>query len=183
VLGHVLPFDRLTLVTQVGPIEVELQKEGDSLGRATMEQPEPEFGPHPNAAALCAALGVSERPVVVGDNGIKASLTEVGSVDELEALRPDQAAVLAAGGSDTVLVYAEGDPVRARVFCPAAGIAEDPGTGSAAGVLAAHLGRAIDILQGVEIGRPSEIGAVAGDGRPPRVGGLVTAVARGHYVV
>jgi len=183
VFGHVLPFDRLTLVTRVGPLEVELEREGDSLGRATMQQPEPEFTEHPGAAAVCAALGVSSRPVVIGNNGIAASVTELDDVAQLESLQPDLAALAGAGGSDTVLVYAEGDPVRVRVFCPAAGIAEDPGTGSAAGVLAAHLGRSIDILQGVEIGRPSEIRATAGDGRPPRVGGLVTAVARGHYVL
>jgi trans-2,3-dihydro-3-hydroxyanthranilate isomerase len=183
VLGHVLPFDRLTLATQAGPLEIELEREGEGLGRATMQQPEPSFSEHPDAAAVCAALGVSERPVVVGDNGITASVTEVEDVRVLEQLQPDQGALLAAGGSDTVLVYAEGDPVRVRVFCPAAGIAEDPGTGSAAGVLAAHLARPVDILQGVEIGRPSEIRAVAGDGRPPRVGGVVTAVARGQYVL
>jgi len=183
VLGHVLPFDSVTLVTGVGPLAVELEREGEGLGRATMQQPEPEFAPHPDAAALCAALGVSERPVVVGNNGIAASLTELEDVRELEQLQPDQAALLAAGGSDTVLVFADGDPVRVRVFVPSGGVPEDPGTGSAAGVLAAHLGRSIDILQGVEIGRPSEIRAAAGDGRPPRVGGVVSAVARGHYIV
>jgi trans-2,3-dihydro-3-hydroxyanthranilate isomerase len=181
VLGHVLPFDRLTLVTGVGPLEVELEKDGDSLGRATMQQLEPVFTEHPSADAVCAALGIPARRVSVGDNGIAASVTELDNLHQLESLEPDLTALARAGGSDTVLVYVDGDPVRTRVFCPAAGVPEDPGTGSAAGVLAAHLGRSVDILQGVEIGRPSEIRAVAGDGLPPRVGGTVTAVARGHY--
>ena len=183
VLGHALPFDRLTLVTRSGPVDVELAREGEGLGRVTMQQPEPAFSDHRDADAMCSALGVSPRPVVVGNNGIAAALIELESVAELERLQPDQAALLAAGGADTVAVFADGDPVRVRVFAPSAGVPEDPGTGSAAGVLAAHLGRAIDILQGVEIGRPSEISAVAGDGTPPRVGGVVTAVARGHYVL
>jgi trans-2,3-dihydro-3-hydroxyanthranilate isomerase len=183
VLGHVLPFDRLTLVTGVGPVEVELERDGDSLGRATMQQLEPSFTEHPDAGAVCAALGVTPRRVAVGDNGIAAAVVQLDHLHELEALEPDLTALARAGGSETVLVFVDGDPVRVRVFCPAAGIPEDPGTGSAAGVLAAHLGRPIDILQGVEMGRPSEIRAVAGDGRPPRVGGVVTAVGRGYYTL
>ena len=183
VLGQALPFGQLTLVTRVGPVDVELVREGEGLGRATMQQPEPVFSDHADADAVCRALGVSPRPVVVGNNGIAAALIELETVAELESLQPDQVALLAAGGADTVAVFADGDPVRVRVFAPSAGVPEDPGTGSAAGVLAAHLGRSVDILQGVEIGRPCEIQTIAGDGRPPRVGGVVTAVARGQYVL
>ena len=55
------------------------------------------------------------------------------------------------------------------MFGPGLGVNEDPATGSAAGPLAVHLGRhghvprgvEITITQGVEIGRPSTLYAVA----------------------
>lgn len=52
--------------------------------------------------------------------------------------------------------------VRARMFAPFSGVAEDPATGSAAaalGALLAHLGvaRGLDLLQGEAMGRPSRI--------------------------
>ena len=58
---------------------------------------------------------------------------------------------------------------KTRMFAPAHGVAEDPATGSAAGPLAVHLarhgriafGEQIEILQGVEIGRPSTLYAQA----------------------
>ena len=61
---------------------------------------------------------------------------------------------------------------KTRMFAPADGIDEDPATGSAAGPLALHLARhgripwdtEIRIVQGAEIGRPSELFArVSGD--------------------
>lgn len=56
-----------------------------------------------------------------------------------------------------------------RMFSPAYGVSEDAGTGSAAGPLAVHLarygvvpfGKRIEIVQGVEMGRPSRMFARA----------------------
>ncbi len=79
--------------------------------------------------------------------------------------------------------------IRARMFAPAAGITEDPATGSAAAALAGYLwrrkgsgGRWI-VAQGVEMGRPSilHIEAQEEDGilRTVRVGGSAVRVSRG----
>ena len=62
------------------------------------------------------------------------------------------------------------------MFGPGLGVAEDPATGSAAGPLAVHLarhgrtafGQRIEIRQGIEIGRPSLLEAVA-EGRRERI--------------
>lgn len=65
-------------------------------------------------------------------------------------------------------VLSENDPrytVQARFFNPGIGIDEDPATGSAAGPLAGYLlqkgyvkpGTEYKLLQGLKIGRPSEI--------------------------
>jgi trans-2,3-dihydro-3-hydroxyanthranilate isomerase len=82
---------------------------------------------------------------------------------------------------------------KTRMFAPAAGVPEDPATGSAAGPLALHLARhgwieygaEIEIRQGDEIGRPSVLRArvEGGPGRIERivVGGSAVIVARGEY--
>jgi trans-2,3-dihydro-3-hydroxyanthranilate isomerase len=78
-----------------------------------------------------------------------------------------------------------------RYFAPAAGVNEDPATGSAAGPLALHLmrngrlaaGVELVIDQGREVSRPSTIHARIGliDGEPlVEVGGQARVVARGQ---
>ena len=74
-------------------------------------------------------------------------------------------------GVDNAYVYARGgdNPMtsfRARMFAPAAGIPEDPATGSATALLAAQLllaeklgdGKHVwELEQGYEMGRPSDL--------------------------
>jgi trans-2,3-dihydro-3-hydroxyanthranilate isomerase len=101
---------------------------------------------------------------------------------------------------DAVNVYAvAGDAprlaVHARVFVPGAGVPEDPATGSAAAGLGMVLaasgllpeGGRYDIVQGVEMGRPSSLaGRVeASGGRPQRcfVAGGVRPVATGTIAI
>jgi trans-2,3-dihydro-3-hydroxyanthranilate isomerase len=182
VLGRVVPLERLAIETGVGVLPVELERDNHMVTSAVMEQPHPAFGGHPQGDAVCAALGIGSRPVVVADNGVLVGLVEVDSAGQLAALAPDLGALAGIDGLDVVSVYhAAADPVRVRVFCPWAGIAEDPGTGAAAGPLGVHLGRSITILQGVELGRPSTISVEVAPGTPPRVGGSAVVVGRGHY--
>jgi trans-2,3-dihydro-3-hydroxyanthranilate isomerase len=78
--------------------------------------------------------------------------------------------------------------LHARVFLPESGIAEDPGTGSAAGaigVLARRLWSTsadVVIRQGDEMGRPCRIEVHAEDG-DVRVGGRVAACAEGLFTL
>jgi trans-2,3-dihydro-3-hydroxyanthranilate isomerase len=75
------------------------------------------------------------------------------------------------------------------VFVPAFGVPEDPATGSAAGPLALHLARhgrigfgdEIEIRQGMEVGRPSTLHAVAHSPEELDVGGSAVVVARGEF--
>ena len=87
-------------------------------------------------------------------------------------MEPAWSEVTRAAGTDGVYLYTpgEGCAFRARMFAPSGGIPEDPATGSASAILAAQL-LASDALgegetrltlhQGVEMGRPSEIGMTA----------------------
>jgi trans-2,3-dihydro-3-hydroxyanthranilate isomerase len=84
---------------------------------------------------------------------------------------------------------------RMRMFSPAYGVAEDAATGSAAGPLAVHLvrhglirfGQQIEVLQGVEIGRPSTMYAKCdgtGDGIDAvEVAGSAIVIAHGRLCV
>lgn len=93
-----------------------------------------------------------------------------------------------------VYLYApDGDGYRVRLFAPAMGIPEDPATGSAAAALPACLLAAgalkegenhIAIAQGIEMGRPAQIGLTAvvtgGSLGEIRVSGRAAPVAQGQ---
>jgi PhzF family phenazine biosynthesis protein len=89
-------------------------------------------------AGLGEALGA--RPRFVG-SGAANLLVELESAAAVRALRPDQA-WLATAIPDGLIATAPSDDPRAaivsRYFCPAAGIPEDPVTGSAHCALAPH---------------------------------------------
>jgi trans-2,3-dihydro-3-hydroxyanthranilate isomerase len=118
---------------------------------------------------------------------------ELVSAGDVAALEPDLGA-LERATSDGVNCFArDGARWKTRMFAPAHGVAEDAATGSAAGPLAIHLARhgriafgdQIEISQGVEIGRPSQLFAQA-EGTAERidrvtVGGSAVVVARGEF--
>lgn len=93
---------------------------------------------------LLAALGIAQGETLHHANGY--DLTVLDSADAVRALTPDFRA-LAAFGNTLNIVTAPGDEtdVISRAFAPAAGIDEDPVTGSAHSVLTpywtARLGR------------------------------------------
>jgi len=104
-------------------------------------------------------------------------------------------------GVDNAYVYTRGgdDPktaFRARMFAPAAGIPEDPATGSATALLAAQLLRAEELIdgkhawdleQGYEMGRPSDLhleaDVKAGRLSAVRVAGSAARVSEGMLTV
>ena len=92
-------------------------------------------------------------------------------------------------GHGAACVARDGLRWKLRDFLPGIGIDEDAATGSAAGPLALHLARhgriafgdQIEIAQGVEIGRPSTLYAVAHSPEHVEVGGAAVIVARGEF--
>jgi trans-2,3-dihydro-3-hydroxyanthranilate isomerase len=164
----------------------------DSDG-ARLVQPVPSIEDHPPAAAI-AALGL---PSAAGCWAAEAGGTHhliVATEAPIDELAPDLAAVraasAAAGGATTLAVVRRRDDanLHVRVFAPASGIPEDPGTGSAAGpvgVVARRLwglGPSLTISQGAEIGRPCHI-EVDLTQDTPVVGGRVAACAEGRFTL
>jgi trans-2,3-dihydro-3-hydroxyanthranilate isomerase len=175
-----------------GLLPVEVAADGVTLAGGT-----PERGPALDPAPLLEALGLDSDDLTGPPSAASAGLGWTFLPVRAEALGRavlDNARVVALGGSGIALVHWDGTTARSRVFAGGVGVPEDPATGSAAlalGVfLAPSLGNgrhAFDVVQGVEMGRPSRLSVtveVAG-GAAVRtaVTGAVVAVARGDIAV
>ena len=199
VLGLPLQAVELVLETGAGRIPVVLERDGAKIVFGWMRQPVPTVAPVPAdaQAALLAALGLSGStlPVEAYDNGVGHLYIGLGSPGEVAALQPDLgrlAAALPAGITGVNCFAGAGTVWKTRMFAPAAGVAEDPATGSAAGPLALHLsrngvvpfGQEIEISQGAEVGRPSTLYARAEGSADEvlaiQVGGSAVTVGRGE---
>jgi trans-2,3-dihydro-3-hydroxyanthranilate isomerase len=194
-----------------GIVEVALERdaEGRVLG-AEVAAPQPlRIGATLPAAVAASCAGIAEAdvltarhaPVLAADGGNHRLLTEV-TPEALARATPDLAAfrrAVAAHPEETrgflsLYVYCrEGAGIRARMFSPLTGTVEDAATGSAATPLAGFLlhldggdDGAWDIVQGVEMGRPSLLRAAArraGDGIRARVGGRCVPVLSGEALL
>ncbi|HEX6521259.1 MAG TPA: PhzF family phenazine biosynthesis isomerase [Streptosporangiaceae bacterium] len=163
-LSQALDRDRLLLETAMGIIPVEIGSD-DGAPMVGMRQPVPVWEPYEHAAELLAALGIasSTLPVEVYRNGPRHVFVGLGSVAALSEVHPDHRALAAFPDMAANCFAGAGTRWRTRMFSPAYGVVEDAATGSAAGPLAIHLARhglarygaALEITQGVEIGRPS----------------------------
>jgi trans-2,3-dihydro-3-hydroxyanthranilate isomerase len=185
----------IRLATGRGVISVSVEPAKNSSFRASMLQPIPTVSVAPHAEAIMDAIGVprSDLPVMVYDNGIAHVFVVLSHPDQVAALRPDfQALTQLAGTIPGALVgfnvlAGSGSRWKTRMFAPAAGVPEDPATGSAAGALALHLarhglidwGQEITIEQGAELGRPSEL--IASAALTDNVVGPITV--SGHAVI
>jgi trans-2,3-dihydro-3-hydroxyanthranilate isomerase len=187
-LGHTTSRTRLALETAMGTIPFELRADGDTT-LVQMRQPLPTWEPYDHSAELLAALSIADSslPVEAYRNGPRHVFVGLPDVAALSALRPDHKA-LGAFPDMAVNCFAGSERTwRSRMFSPAYGVVEDAATGSAAGPLAVHLarhslaeyGQDIEILQGVEINRPSLMFARA-EGTGNRVDEVYV---RGHGVV
>lgn len=162
-----------------GPVVVEVRG-----GRAEVAAPQPyRVLGSCTRADVAAACGL-QLADIVGDPVVAtcgsafivaqtSALDAAGPVGELDAL-----------GALGVLLYAPGDPIRARMFAPAAGVPEDPATGSAALVLAGLLAQqdgpgSWEIAQGAGMGRPSTLHARADGTGATWVAGTAVEMMRG----
>jgi trans-2,3-dihydro-3-hydroxyanthranilate isomerase len=197
VLGQSWDRDHISLETSMGTIPFELRRTDGRVVSASMRQPIPTWRPYERASDLLDALGLesSVLPVEVYRNGPRHVFVGLDSVPALSGVRPDLRALTGHLDMAANCFAGAGSHWRLRMFSPAYGVTEDAATGSAAGALAVHLarhglvpfGQQIEILQGVEIGRPSRMFATA-DGTGQRidrveVAGGAVIVARGTLYV
>jgi trans-2,3-dihydro-3-hydroxyanthranilate isomerase len=202
VVGAQKGIDQVLLLTGAGLVTVELKREHGEIVYGEMTQPIPTVSQLYDSGTLLRALGLTASvvPIEVYVNGPEHVMVGLRSGADVAALEPDMTVLGALGNlhnftKPTFSCFAKiGDgQFKTRVFCPGFGVPEDPATGSAAGPLALHLarhglsefGRAIKIIQGAEIGRPSRLTArVDGTSESPErilVGGSAVRVAHGHF--
>jgi trans-2,3-dihydro-3-hydroxyanthranilate isomerase len=194
VLAAPMQLDEIKLETGQGTVPVTLEREGARISFGWMQQPIPDYEPFADAEPLQELLGVrSQLPVEIYYLGPNHVYLELGSPEEVAALKPDFGALEALTSAGVNCFAGSGTQWKTRMFAPGSGAPEDPATGSAAGPLALHLARhgriefgdEIEISQGDEIGRPSKLYARV-EGTPERidrveVGGSAVTVARGEF--
>ena len=193
-LGRI-PTGRVVQECGAGLLPLEVRDGGATLTGGTPSYAGPvEPGPVLGAVGLDAA-DLAGEPSRAGC-GIDFTYLPVRA-EALDRVRPDLAAVAALGGTGLSVNAWDGSTARTRVFAAGAGVAEDPATGSAAlgfgvhlvaaGLLPADGESAYDVVQGVEMGRPSllrcTVLARSGTAVEARVSGDVVPVARGTIVV
>lgn len=172
--------DRVTLTLNVGPVEMTLERDGETLKRVWMNQGVPELLETFDEAQVAQALGLAvsdlepDMPVQLGSAGNPFLLVPVVSLDALARVQVSLSELsrVLRGDHDHRGVFiftrnALAADVRARMFGVTNRLYEDPATGSAHGPLGAYLAAHTDILQGhhaefvshqgVEMGRKSEL--------------------------
>jgi trans-2,3-dihydro-3-hydroxyanthranilate isomerase len=190
----------------VGPVRVRRGALPSGRTGWWMKQLAPAFSPCPDARAdVALALGLDvddlgASPIEIGSSGTPGLFVPVASLDALRrASLGAEAWRRLRASHESLLAYvfcnvSGAARVRARMFGPALGVAEDPATGGAGGPLGFYLLRhglvtataggrtSIHCEQGVEMARPSTLEiAVVEDARETyaEVGGGCVAVGEG----
>lgn len=182
VLGLQNKVSAVRLEEKVGLITALFEKIDKRSGEARFALPllPGEIGPAPAKLAIALALGIDideigcgpYRPAVYSAGNI-FHLVPVRDASVLQRIQPNMAIWSQTFPHDRHSVYVftqtpdePDNDLAARMFAPGMGLAEDPGTGSAAaaliGLLAVHVpigtGQADFVLrQGLEMGRPCRI--------------------------
>ena len=194
VVAQALGSDTVALETGAGPVPISLERADGGIIFGRMLQPIPTWEPFAREPELLAALGVqsSALPVELYRNGPTHVYVRLASEQAVAALRPDMGRLTDLGVAANCFA-GHGRAWKTRMFYPAAGVPEDPATGSAAGPLALHLarhgqidfGEEIEIRQGEEINRPSVLYAKATGSaehiESVEVGGSAQIVASGRF--
>jgi len=199
---------RIVFEEGIGPVPVDIDRGADGQpSRCTLSvaQAPQACGRIADRAALAAMLGLPAAAVLADAEawscGVPFLVVPLARVEDLSAaclVDGRWQALLRDCVTRKVYVVARSGESgwRARMFAPEAGIAEDPATGGAAaafaGWLVRHAGHGDgdhrwQILQGVEMGRPSEIALSytqsAGQAQQVQVGGASVLVMRGTLML
>ncbi len=195
-------FSRVQVETGVGVLPADLVRTPGGV-RIDLTQDTPAFRPCTVAEdRVLEALGADEDdlrtdlPLELAYTGLWHLLVPLTTSEALDGLLPDYRALASLSeelGVLTVHVFVEGEGgYHCRDFSPAAGIDEDPVTGTASGALGAYLvrhraagpGTPLRVVQGEACARPGEVRVVVQGtpGRPERVvvGGHAVVSLRGH---
>jgi trans-2,3-dihydro-3-hydroxyanthranilate isomerase len=179
---------RWTQVTSGATVIVEADEHG-----ARMTQPHPEFEQlEEQEEAILSALGLRSADGICRSTAGGTTHVLVATTEPIDGLAPDLTRVAEVSRlcrAHTLVPMRADDRwnLYARVFAPAAGVPEDPGSGSAAGPIGLFARQLwstdhrVVVGMGAEIGRPSRIEVDITD--EVLVGGQVAISAEGHFLI
>lgn len=169
-LAGKLGLDRITLEEEAGLVPVDITD-----GMARFRAPVIPFAHSVSIDADLAARALDIKPADIGPHAIGAHeggprflyipVKTRTALRDARPIEPHWSQLMQAGGVDSAYLYTP--DFHARMFSPAAGIPEDPATGSASALLASQLlvngalaegENRFKLMQGEDMGRPSEIG-------------------------
>ncbi|HEX9082774.1 MAG TPA: PhzF family phenazine biosynthesis protein [Holophagaceae bacterium] len=205
--------DAVVLEEGVGPVPVSIQEKDGRLAGATLSVAKlPEAGPPPpSPEEIAAALSLDPSDLLMGDYPPQAftcgtpflfiPIRDRATLARTRLDRTHWESSISRYWAPKMFIFAfdpelPGSDIRARMFAPSVGVAEDPATGSAASAIAGYLGSRRSerdgtlrwqIEQGFEMGRPSIMrveadkkeGAIAA----VRVGGDCVLVTQGEMEI
>jgi len=207
VLANICSAGELVLEEGVGPVTVSTKQDGSNYAARLRVERAPETTETvPNAADMAAVVSLSAADVLqvfAAGMGPRFNYVQVASEELVDAAQLDHhhwRRAVADSWAPAVYIFAgdlrDGAKLYGRMFAPSFGIPEDPATGAAAaalvGTAAVRFGGAsgrfaLDIVQGVAMGRPSFISASAevadGQIKAIEVGGTSTFIAEGKIEV
>jgi trans-2,3-dihydro-3-hydroxyanthranilate isomerase len=187
--------------TGAGILPVEFTFHNGRPVRVTMTQKAARFArARFSRAALAGALGLRPAdlapslPIEFASTGISNLMVPVARRSVLTKIQMNTRAIAGLISSHGTMAYCFALGSRGKAFARGMlpwGMYEDPATGSACGSLAAYLvhhgqlkpGEALHVLQGVEMGRPSDIHVevLAEKGKlTPKVSGSAVRIFEGH---
>jgi PhzF family phenazine biosynthesis protein len=193
---------RLAQECGAGNLPLRIEGEGDER-RIWVEAPEAKLiGEYPELApALSGALGIpiaSSPPPTAFRNGPTWHFIRFEHESEIAAIKPDMSAIAKLTTTDSgvaAFAFVDGGAfaVHIRCFAPAAGVPEDPVTGSANAALPAYLahhgllertGREYVATQATEMGRDGRVSVrVLDDSGRAEIGGQAVTVIEGEMRV
>jgi trans-2,3-dihydro-3-hydroxyanthranilate isomerase len=202
-IGAIPGASEIVFEEGVGPIPVRIERSGGQIVRCTLTaaQAPQKVATINQRVRLAAMLGLRAAdlvgPAEVWSCGVPFTVVPLATVEAVQRARLDRdrwARLL--GGHEGRKVYPvarlDGATWRVRMFAPSLGVPEDPATGAAAAALSGWLAarmpersgsRRWRILQGEDIGRPSEITLEAdiadGTVAAVRVGGRCVMMGEG----
>jgi trans-2,3-dihydro-3-hydroxyanthranilate isomerase len=183
----------LVLELGVGPIPCHVGETGAAFTTPVPLEMIAQPAPSLVAEALglpVAAIRTDRHAPVQASLGLAFVLVELADRAALAAAQPvieacrRGAALHPAGLDFAIFAYVRnGEAVEARMFAPLDNMPEDPATGSASATLGAFLAQLpdgpqrLEISQGVDMGRPSQIGVSVGAGGVTVTGQAVKTMA------
>jgi trans-2,3-dihydro-3-hydroxyanthranilate isomerase len=171
----------LIFAEDVGPVEVNVKQAGDGLRAKLTLNAKPErrefSGGNPALASVLSLPAGDVLSAFFASVGVPlcfARLRDRHAVDRATLDRAAWSKVLADAWSSMIFLFAgdltSGSELYARMFAPAYGVEEDPATGAGCAALVGALAAgdtlvsdtfSLSIIQGVAMGRPSQIRATA----------------------